>query len=158
MLPVECRSVFITSELGLSARPGSILFCLAMLAGCGPATGPEVSTPAPSELERRGELLSLACQACHSLESGGSHQVGPNLYAIFGRVAGTNEGFDYSDALQDSGIVWSPGELDGWLADPAGFLPGTTMAFTGYQQADDRAALVEFLVAATAAAADPAGR
>jgi cytochrome c len=134
------------------------MFFLAMLAGCEFATGPEVSTPAPSVVDRRGELLSLACQACHSLDSTGSHQVGPNLFAVFGRVAGTNQGFDYSTALRDSRIVWSPVELDGWLADPTGFLPGTTMAFTGYQQADDRAALIQFLVTATASSADPPGR
>jgi cytochrome c len=98
---------------------------------------------------RRGELLSLACQACHTLTESGSHQVGPNLYGIFGRSAGQSPGFDYTSALRESGIVWSPSELDRWLADPAGFLPGTTMAFTGYQTADDRAALIEYLLDVT---------
>lgn len=98
---------------------------------------------------RRGELLSYACQACHTLARGGSHQVGPNLFGVFGRVAGTASGFDFSAALRESGLVWSPDALDGWLADPAGFLPGTTMTFTGYQMPGDRAALIQYLVATT---------
>jgi cytochrome c len=93
--------------------------------------------------------LSLACQACHTLTEGGSHQVGPNLHGIFGRAAGQSDHFDYTPALRDSGIIWSPTELDRWLADPAGTLPGTTMAFTGYQAADDRAALIAYLVVVT---------
>jgi len=150
MLPVECGYVFITSELGLSAQRLMFIACLALLAGCQPATTPDDSTQTPAAVDRRGQLLSLACQACHSLDSTGSHQVGPNLFAIFGRVAGSREGFNYSKALAESGIVWSPQALNDWLADPAGYLPGTTMAFTGYQQAEDRAALIEYLVAATA--------
>lgn len=99
----------------------------------------------------RGELLSFACQACHSLARGGPHIIGPNLSGLFGRPAATASGFGgYSAALVESGIVWTPAVLDRWLADPAGFLPGTTMAFTGYRSAEDRAALIAFLLAATA--------
>jgi cytochrome c len=59
--------------------------------------------------------------------------------------------------LRQSGIVWSPAELDRWLADPAGFLPGTTMAFTGYQSAADRSALIAYLVTATGGGRPAAG-
>lgn len=98
---------------------------------------------------RRGELLSYACQACHTFEAGGKNQVGPNLHSVFGRAAGTLPDFDYSTALRESGIVWSADLLDQWLADPAGFLPGTTMTFTGYQSPEDRTLLIEYLMAAT---------
>jgi cytochrome c len=143
--------VFITSALGFGLRRWLLISCLVIVAGCdseseSSGTG---SGPAETNDNRRGELLSLACQACHSLTEGGSHQVGPNLYGLFGRAAGRADGFDYSPALRNAGFVWSPAELDQWLADPAGFLPGTTMAFTGYQQADDRMALIDYLVTVT---------
>jgi cytochrome c len=135
----------------------ALLVVCAQLVGCD-RTAESARAPlaaAANDGNDRGRLLSQACQACHSLEAGGPHLVGPNLAGIFGRAAGTAPGYgNYSQALQRSGIVWSPAELDRWLADPAGFLPGTTMAFTGYQSPADRSALIAFLVTAT----DPGGR
>lgn len=132
----------------MAARRHLFAVVLLVLGGCdrGDDAVPLDSSVGNTE---RGELLSYACQACHTLTLGGSHQIGPNLSGVFGRVAGTAPGFDFSAALRDSELVWSPYALDRWLADPAGFMPGTTMAFTGYQSPEDRAALIEFLVAAT---------
>jgi cytochrome c len=157
MLPVECRRVSITSALvSLRRRRPIAQFLLAaslvFLGGCDAAddSGSAPSVSVASDELRRGELLSYACQACHTLKPGGQHQVGPNLAGVFGRVAGTAPGFDFSPALRESGIVWSPEQLDGWLANPAGFLPGTSMTFTGFQSPEDRAALIEYLITATA--------
>jgi len=110
---------------------------------------PSIVVSSAADRAREGELLSFACQACHSLQSGGSHGVGPNLYGIFGRPAGTAPGFAYSNALKRSGIVWNREVLDRWLADPVGFLPGTSMIFTGFKDANDRATLIDYLVEAT---------
>jgi cytochrome c len=132
-------------------RQRSLLACALLLAGCGAQQQPDPAADTTNRAadNRRGELLSLACQACHTLTEGGSNQVGPNLFGIFGRTAGQAPGFQYSPSLRESGIVWSPSELDRWLADPAGYLPGTTMAFTGYQVTTDRAALIDYLVDVT---------
>ena len=126
---------------------------LVSLAACDSAGEPNAASVETAVLER-GEVLSYACQACHTLAAGGGHQIGPNLAGVFGRRAGSAPGFDYSSALRAAEFVWTPEDLDRWLADPAGFLPGTTMAFTGYQSAGDRDALIEFLIAATSRPAE----
>lgn len=146
MLPVECRNVFITAWLDLSRRIP--LIAVFFIAGC--SAGPDGGSASDGEDPRRGEVLSYACQACHSLGPGEAHGVGPNLNGVFGRSAGSAAGFDYSEALSNAGLVWSPELLDQWLREPAGFLPGTTMAFTGYQAAEDRDALIGYLIDATA--------
>jgi cytochrome c len=96
----------------------------------------------------RGELLGLACAACHRFREG-EPLIGPHLQGVFGRPAASLEGFDYSPALRASGLVWTPRSLEAWLADPAGFVEGTTMAFTGYRSPDDRRALIAYLLRAT---------
>jgi cytochrome c len=98
---------------------------------------------------KRGQLLSLACAACHSFGAGEKTIVGPNLHGVFGRPAGELEGFDYSAALRSSGLVWTPRALDAWLADPASFVAGTKMTFTGYRSAEDRRDLIAYLLQAT---------
>lgn len=121
-----------------------------------PDSDPGSSSETPADTAggpTRGEILSLACQACHSLQQGGRHLVGPNLFGVFGRRAGTAAGYEeYSQALRAVDLIWTPESLDRWLADPAGYLPGTSMTFTGYQSSADRAALIEFLVDATGSA------
>jgi cytochrome c len=97
----------------------------------------------------RGELLGLACAACHRFGAGEGTLIGPNLHGVFGRAAATVEGFDYSPALEQSGLVWTPLSLSAWLADPAGFVAGTTMPFTGYRSAADRRDLIAYLLRAT---------
>jgi cytochrome c len=103
---------------------------------------------AAADLER-GELLGLACLACHKLAAGEGTLVGPNLHGVFGRPAGTLPGFEFSPALKASGLVWTPLSLEAWLADPSGFVEGTTMAFTGYRSPDDRRDLIAYLLRAT---------
>lgn len=97
----------------------------------------------------RGELLGLACAACHKLGEGEGNLIGPNLHGVFGRAAGAVPGYAYSPALKGSGLIWTPLSLEAWLADPTGFVEGTTMAFTGYRSAEDRRDLIAHLLRAT---------
>jgi cytochrome c len=108
---------------------------------------------AAADLER-GELLSLACQPCHTFGAGEPNLLGPNLHGVFGRMAAAQAEFAYSDALKRSGIVWTPRTLEAWLADPAGFVDGTSMGFGGYRSATDRRDLLAYLMIATSATDD----
>lgn len=80
--------------------------------------------------------------------------MGPHLHGVFGRPAGQLPGFDYSPAMRESGIVWTPETLDAWLARPDGFLPGNDMAFAGFRSAEDRRALIAYLRERTAPSED----
>lgn len=94
----------------------------------------------------RGRVVFGACRTCHYPDKGAGHQNGPSLWNIFGQRAGSQEGFAYySEALQASGLVWSPEYLDAWLANPSGFLPGTTMMSLGVPDPQARADLIAYL-------------
>lgn len=95
---------------------------------------------------KRGQLLYMTCKACHDVEAGLPHKVGPNLHGMFGRPAGTVAGFRYTDALVKSGIVWTPETMDAWLAQPGAMVPGNGMAFAGVANAADRASLIAWLM------------
>ena len=90
----------------------------------------------------RGEMLyGSRCGACHSLDR---NRIGPMHRGVFGREAGTATDFDYSDALQDSTVVWDEASLDTWLANPQAFIPGQKMFFS-LRKADERADIIAFL-------------
>lgn len=99
----------------------------------------------------RGELLSYACIVCHTLGPGEGHLIGPNLNGVFGRPAASAPDFPYSDALREAGIVWTPAELDTWLARPDDFVPGNLMVFAGIYSVSDRTDLLAYLLRETAA-------
>lgn len=96
-----------------------------------------------------GERLLLQCRACHTLDEGAGHQLGPNLYGMFGRRVGTAAGYRYTRALQEADFVWTPRALDAWLAQPQRFLPGNAMAFAGLLHPEDRTALITSLMRKT---------
>ena len=100
--------------------------------------------------KKRGQTLFLQCRACHSLGEGEPHKVGPNLYQMFGKTAGVEPGFAFSDAVVNSGIVWSAESLDPWMARPSEYLPGNKMVFIGIKDPQDRANLIAYLQEATA--------
>ena len=118
-----------------------VFVLLLLLQGVGCLAQPLVGDAA------RGRLVFGACRTCHYPDQGAGHQNGPSLWNIFGQRAASQEGFAYySEALKASGLVWSPGYLDAWLADPSGFVPGTTMMSLGVPDAQARADLVAYLL------------
>jgi cytochrome c len=71
--------------------------------------------------------------------------VGPSLHGVYGRKAGSVEGFNYSDAMKASGKTWDDATLDAYIADPKGAVPGNKMVFVGIKDETDRKNLIAFL-------------
>ncbi|MCP2671224.1 cytochrome c family protein [Maricaulaceae bacterium EIL42A08] len=93
-----------------------------------------------------GRRIFARCQTCHVLAEG-QNRVGPSLYGIFGREAGSVDGFRYSDANANSGITWTPEVMFEYLENPRGYIPGTTMAFPGLRSEQDRADVLAYIAA-----------
>jgi len=92
----------------------------------------------------KGEKVFAQCKACHVAEAG-KNRVGPSLWAVVGRTAGTVPGFNYSKANKESGVTWSEDVLFTYLEAPAKFMPGTRMAFAGLKNPQDRADVIAYL-------------
>ena len=94
-----------------------------------------------------GIKVAKKCAACHSFENGGANKVGPNLWDIVNRQAGTVAGFNYSGALAEFGAAntWTYDHLDGFLAKPKDYVSGTSMAFAGLRKPQDRADIIAYL-------------
>ena len=92
----------------------------------------------------KGEKLFAQCKACHVAEAG-KNRVGPSLWAVVGRTAGSIAGFNYSKANKESGVTWSEDVLFTYLEAPAKFMPGTRMAFGGLKNPQDRADVIAYL-------------
>jgi cytochrome c len=90
------------------------------------------------------------CSVCHTLKLDGKRRAGPTLFGVFGRQAGTLEGYTYSEALLQSTIVWDADSIDRLFKDgPDVVTPGTKMPVQRMKNAEDRRDLVSFLQSAT---------
>ena len=97
-----------------------------------------------AENNSNGRMLFSECKSCHELADK-ENRIGPHLVGIFGRSAGSIEGFLYSDAMLSSTFLWNEHTLDQYLAAPNKFLEGTRMYFGGIPDAKDRKDLISFL-------------
>lgn len=95
-----------------------------------------------------GEKLFKACRSCHKVGKDARNAVGPQLNGIFGRKAGSLEGFDYSEGLVRAGadgLIWSIDTLDAYLENPKNLVSRTRMNFRGMESADERSHVLAYL-------------
>lgn len=107
--------------------------------------------PFASASRSRGKKQAQVCTACHSLNKDGPNMIGPALYGIFGRDAGTRSGFEYSAAMRNADFVWTPDAMNAWLAQPGRFLPGNLMMVADVSRQGDRNDLIAHLLEVTTA-------
>jgi cytochrome c len=118
----------------------------------GDAASAAAQTPVAQSPEyKRGKVLFNQCRACHDLKSGAPpNAAGPNLSGIFGRKAGSGDGYKYSPAMRAARFNWDTASMDRFLKKPSELLPGNVMAFSGVADAQSRAALIAYLQVETA--------
>lgn len=93
----------------------------------------------------KGARVFQQCKACHAVEKGVKNGVGPNLSGLFGRKAGTVEGFGYSEAMKGAGFAWDEARIAQYVKNPKKFLPGNKMAFVGLKRQDQIDDLIAYL-------------
>ena len=92
-----------------------------------------------------GEKVFKKCAACHSIAKGGSNKIGPALWGVMGRQAGSVPEYKYSKALAEHGKSWSFEEMNGFLIKPKEWIKGTKMSFAGLKNEKDRAAVILYM-------------
>jgi cytochrome c2 len=84
------------------------------------------------------------CSACHSTDPG-KNGIGPSLAGVYGKKAAHLASYDYSEAMEKSGLTWNDAGLNRFLTDPQGVVPGTKMAYPGLKDAARRRAMIDYL-------------
>lgn len=145
--PLACLSLFMLPACGADPAPGPVEQMVVREPDAAPvaiAAAAGNDSPA-SALIAEGKAAFANCSVCHTAEQGAGNRAGPNLFGIVGQPAGRAAGFAYSDGLKTSGIVWTAAELDRFIANPAGRIPGTKMIAGGISDAAKRQAVIAYL-------------
>ena len=114
---------------------------LLIAAGCGASQAQEAQT---ADLAN-GERSFRKCIACHDIGPTAKNKVGPILNGLDGRKTGTIEGYSYSNANKNSGIVWGAESFAQYIRAPLQAIPGTKMAFIGITNEKERGDLWAYL-------------
>jgi len=92
-----------------------------------------------------GAKIFKKCAACHSISEGGANKIGPALWGVLGRKAGSLSDYKYSKALIAHGKLWSFDEMNGFLTKPKNWIKGTKMSFAGLKNVKERAAVILYM-------------
>ena len=92
-----------------------------------------------------GEKVFKKCSACHMIASDGKNMIGPNLWNVIGRKAGSVSDYKYSKAMVAYAKQWSFEEMNSYLIKPQAYIKGTKMAFAGLRKEKDRASVILYM-------------
>ncbi len=92
-----------------------------------------------------GKTIWNKCRACHQVGENAKNLVGPVLNGLFGRKAGTVEGYNYTEANKSSGIVWDDATFREYIKNPKAKIPSTKMVFAGLTDEQDIDDLIAYL-------------
>lgn len=124
-------------------RPLAVVLTILSLSPL-PAVADEAGSFAQIKIAAGKDLFEAECRRCHATDASDA-SYGPLLEGVFGRKAGTFEGYPYSDALKAAGFVWTEGALKAWMEDNDGFVPGTKMRHVGIEDATVQDFILEYL-------------
>ena len=101
------------------------------------------STAIAADVEA-GKVAFKKCALCHTTEPG-KNKIGPSLFGVVGRKAGSVDNFSYSEAMKNFDHTWDAETLDTYLADPRAVVPGTKMIFPGIKDKTEREDVIAYL-------------
>ena len=91
------------------------------------------------------KIFKKNCSQCHSITKEGKNKIGPKLFAVLGRQAGSISDYKYSKAMVAHGKKWTFDEMNNFLIKPKTWIKGTKMSFAGLKKAEDRAAVILYM-------------
>lgn len=148
---IAMRRMGLTALLALGlagcnkAAPDPIEQIVVRQPGAAAAAAPALADRGADPVAAGRQAFAAACAGCHAVTANAGPGVGPTLYGVIGRQAGTHPGFAYSAGMKAAGITWSPVEIAAFLADPAARVPGTAMNAGMVTSAATRQAIAAYL-------------
>jgi cytochrome c len=128
-----------------AARLGRRVLLIVALSGMAYMLSSPSAMPQGKEPASEQQAFNNACRTCHMVKDG-DNRLGPNLFKIIGRKAGSLPSYNYSSAMKEAGFVWDEERLGRFIASPDEVVPGNNMKpFSGLASSDDRAKIITFL-------------
>ncbi len=124
---------------------GTLVACVLAIAAWALPSPAVAGEPLVKPSTERGKIIYRKCIHCHTIAQNGKHRIGPNLFGIFGRKAGSLASFDYSKAWKRADFIWTERTLDRYLIAPRKMIPYNRMPFDGISLRQDRADLIAYL-------------
>lgn len=138
--------VLVPGLAGILALTTQVMAQETSLAKIKPELSEKFKTLLRKATPEQGEIIFMRkCSSCHDHEKTGGHGKGPHLWNVMGRQAGSISGFDFSDAMSNSGHNWTLATLNYYLTNTEKAVPGRIMDFRGIRRDKVRAKLLRFL-------------